>query len=156
MIRSAKSLQAVAKELLPNPGPIGRDTPHAADEFLLAGRFLAAPILLALAAEIALKAWQFRERNDPHDHGHDLLKLFEALSPEARDILEAQYPKDLFPPDLHVLGPVPSGMRRTLEIHRETFVHWRYAHENPDDHAWPSALDAALTAIVEAYDAPHS
>ncbi len=77
-----------------------------------------------------------------HDYGHDLLKLFDALSAEARDVLEACFPMDVIPPDLRVFGPVPTGMRRTLEIHRHTFVHWRYAHENPEDRVWLSALDA--------------
>lgn len=37
-------------------------------------------VLLALAAEIGLKAWQIREREgEPPDHDHDLVKLFDVL-----------------------------------------------------------------------------
>ena len=45
--------------------------------------------------------------------------------------------------------PIHSGMRRILELHRDTFVRWRYAHEIMDDHVFPPALDAALTAIID-------
>lgn len=156
MIRSARSLRAVARELLPDSAPAGGIAPSAPDELLFAGRFLAGPVLLALAAEIALNAWQYRERAGSHDYGHDLLKLFDALSAEARDVLEACFPMDVIPPDWRVFDPVPTGMRRTLEMHRHTFVHWRYAHENPEDRVWLSALDAALTAILEAYERPRA
>ena len=78
MIWNARSLQTVAKQLAS-----GRVTP-AEDVFLFTGQQLAEPILLALATEIALKAWQCRERKGPPESEHDLLKLFEGLSEEAR------------------------------------------------------------------------
>ena len=44
----------------------------------------AAPVLLALAAEIGLKAWQCRERNGKApDNTHDLVKLFDRLGDDA-------------------------------------------------------------------------
>ena len=53
MIWNARSLQTVAKQLAS-----GRVTP-AEDVFLFTGQQLAEPILLALATEIALKAWHW-------------------------------------------------------------------------------------------------
>ena len=62
MINSARSLQRVANELEKN-GP----EPELSDEQLFEGIFLAGPILLSLATEIALKAWQCSERQEPPD-----------------------------------------------------------------------------------------
>ena len=87
MIWNARSLQTVAKQLAS-----GRVTP-AEDVFLFTGQQLAEPILLALATEIALKAWQCRERKGPPESEHDLLKLFEGLSEEARDVLGSGLPR---------------------------------------------------------------
>jgi hypothetical protein len=50
------------------------------------------PMLLALAMELALKAWYVFDFDDPHAaKSHDLLKLFESLKPESRDKLDAQF-----------------------------------------------------------------
>ena len=154
MILNAWSLQATARQLVSDPDPRKNEPPS--DTFHHNGRFFAGPILLALATEIALKAWQCRERAGAPDRTHDLVALFEKLSQEAQDILETRCPKGVIPPALEVFGPIPSGMRGTLELHRNTFVSWRYAYEATDDHIWPDALDAALTAILEAYERPQA
>ena len=145
MIWNARSLQKVARQLASDRIPPGEDV------FLFTGQQLAEPILLALSTEIALKAWQCRERQGPPDSYHDLLKLFEGLSDRAQTILEARYPEHPMPGGTHVFIPIHSGIRRILETHRDTFVRWRYVHETMSDHAYPPALDAALTAIIEAY-----
>lgn len=152
MILNARSLQAAARQLASDPDPRENEPPP--DSFYYNGRFLAGPILLALATEIALKAWQRRERAGAPDHNHNLVALFEALNEETQDILEARCPKDVIPSALKVFGSIPSGMRGTLEIHRDTFIRWRYADEATEDHIWPDALDAALTAIIEVYECP--
>lgn len=51
---------------------------------------LAGAILLSLATEIALKAWQCRKRKGVSDHTHDLLDLFNSLEPGIRELLEAR------------------------------------------------------------------
>ena len=108
MIWNARSLQKVARELTS-----GRVPPEE-DAFLFTGQQLAEPILLALATEIALKAWQCREQQGPPDSSHDLLKLFEGLSHRARTILEAHCPEHPDPLGTHVFVPIQSGMRRIL------------------------------------------
>ena len=57
MIQSARSLQRVANELESK----GHE-PESSDEWPFEGIFLACPILLSLATEIALKAWQCSEQ----------------------------------------------------------------------------------------------
>ena len=82
MIRNAKALQRVVKELeknKPKPSPSdgwGKWNRDTEDQLLFMGRFLAVPNLLSFAIEIALKAWQCRERQKAPERTHDLLKLF--------------------------------------------------------------------------------
>ena len=80
MIRNAKSLQDVANHL-------------AADMEL--DKFMSAPILMALATEIALKSLQCQEQKRPPMHTHDLLKLFEGLSENTQTRLEEGLPSRL-------------------------------------------------------------
>ena len=105
MILNARSLQATARQLASDPDPCENEpTP---DAFHYNGRFLAGPILLALATEIALKAWQCRERAGAPDRSHDLVVLFEELSEEARDVLVAHCPKDVISARLGSVRPDP-------------------------------------------------
>ena len=60
-----------------------RTTP---DEFL--GSMLAAPVLRALAAELALKAVAIKTTG-AHKRGHDLLKLFDALDQKTQTAIGA-------------------------------------------------------------------
>ncbi|MYE06923.1 MAG: UPF0149 family protein [Chloroflexi bacterium] len=153
MIHNARSLHAVARYLVSDPDP-GETPTSDVDGLFGTGRFFAGPVLLALAIEIALKAWHCQETKGPPRRAHDLIALFEALSENTQRLLVARYPSDLFPRATDVFGPLPSDMRSALEIHRKTFEIWRYPHEDPDDVIWPDALDAALSAIVDAYDHP--
>jgi hypothetical protein len=66
------------------------------------------PMLLALAMELALKAWLVFDFDDPHvAKSHDLLKLFDSLKPGSQATLEAQY-KALVAP-YHANGLVLTG-----------------------------------------------
>ena len=78
MILNAQSLQGVANLLERN-----RNSPQS-DPVLMWGIGLAVPVLLGLATEIALKAWQSRERKGKPDRSHDLLKLFDNLEKPTR------------------------------------------------------------------------
>lgn len=87
VIENAKALQRVVKEL------DGEGSQSVESDLLLfQGKYLAEPILLSLALEIALKAWQRRERQGAPDHGHDLLQLFEGLKEATQKRLEAKMP----------------------------------------------------------------
>ena len=83
MMSNAKSLQRVVKELDRNESK----SPQS-DQLLFSGVFLANPILLTFAIEIALKAWLFREQNKAPAPIHDLLKLFDGLDPGTQELLE--------------------------------------------------------------------
>ena len=113
------------------------------------GTSVAVPILLSLAAEIALKAWQCKERNGPPDQTHDLLKLFDGLGDNARRRLEQRMPE--VPNPVAGLPPIYPGMRNSLRQNKNLFVEWRYAHEHVSLIAETGFLKTALRAIVDAH-----
>ena len=144
MIWTAKSLQRVAKELERH------GEPPQSDPLLFSGKLLAVPVLLTLATEIALKAWQCRERKGKPDHGHDLLELFDGLGEATRTQLAAKFPE--VPNPLPGFPPIRPGMRKTLCFHRKAFVHWRYLYEDPRGVFQTPALNEVIAAIIDAYD----
>ncbi len=110
----------------------------------------AAPVLLALATELALKAWQCRERNgEAPDKTHDLAELFDALGDDARTLLELAMPAH--PDPMARFVPVYSGIREALKVNGKLFETWRYPYEHPGLTAETGALKAALAAIVDTY-----
>ena len=162
MIRTAKSLQRVAKELEKND-----KQEVLSDHCLFEGLFLARPILLSLATEIALKACQCSEREKAHDKTHDLLCLFDSLEQDTREMLESRMRK-LSPhsvnadelsgrkmtPDVEdMFAARQQPLRRVLESHRKAFERWRYLYESRSFNTFETTeIDLALTVIIEAYD----
>ena len=147
MVDEAKSLQRVAKEL----GRNGSESSQS-DSVLSKGKRRAVPILLSLATEIALKAWQVREGKKKPDQTHDLLKLFESLKPNAQEILEARM-RELSP---HYQWPLTKHpLRDVLCSHKDAFERWRYGYETiirRDGVRFDTGdIDRALTVIVDAY-----
>ena len=147
MIDEAKSLQRVAKELERN----GSESSQS-DSLLSRGKRGAVPILLSLATEVALKAWQIREGKKEPDWTHDLLKLFESLKPDTQEKLEERMRK-LSP---HYQWPLTKHpLRDVLCSHKDAFERWRYSYETiiRGGGAWfgTGDMDRALTVIVDAY-----
>ena len=161
MINSARSLQRLANEL----GKNGHGT-ESSDEWLFEGIFLACPILLSLATEIALKAWQCSERQAPPDRTHDLLKLFESLKQDTQEMLEARMRKvsrwsvnagqpgmresnrdiqDMFLARTHPL-------RDVLTDHSDANMRWRFLYERRMETFDTGEIDSALTVIIDAYN----
>ena len=104
----------------------------AGEEF--AGCMLAAPILRALAAELALKAIASK-MTGTHERGHDLLKLFDGLDQSARDCIERQ---DAAVRHVRTHGSV----RSVLANHKDDFTGWRYLARPPGHQACTSSLTA--------------
>ena len=123
---NAKSLRCVVTELDRN----GSKSPQA-DPLLFSGVFLASPILWSFAIKIELKAWQCREQKKAPDPTHDLLKLFESLEPETRELLEER----MRAVEPYSIEPLLEGMRsfeplrKVLSSHKDTFKEWRYIYE---------------------------
>jgi len=145
MMSRARDLRRVAEHL--------QDlsfAPKPKDLRLQVGSIGTVPILLSLATEIALKAWQCRERNGPPDQTHDLLKLFLGLGEDAQRRLSEKMPEHAAP--VRGLPPMYPGMQTALSDCRNMFVEWRYAHERRQLSADPGVLRTALNAIFDAYD----
>ena len=161
MIYSARSLQRVANELERN----GRES-GMSDEQLFEGIFLAGPILLSLATEIALKAWLCSERQEPPAHTHDLLELFESLNQDTQERLEAMMRKvspfsinagdrrmqGLSPEVQDMFGARTRPLRDVFSEHRQANVRWRFLYEQHWERFETSEIDRALTVIIGAYD----
>ena len=117
------------------------------------GKRRAVPILLSLATEIALKAWQVREGKEEPARTHDLLKLFESLERGTQEMLEERM-RNLSP---HYQWPqTKHPLRDVLCSHRDAFECWRYSYEIiiRSGGAWfgTGDMDRALSVIVDAYD----
>ena len=161
MIWNAKSLQRVANELERNTSESLRQ-----DSFLFWGISLAGPILLSLATEIALKAWQCRERKGKPEKTHDMLKLFDGLESRTQERLEARMRKQSshsvwaedsrmqnLNADLQdILGAKMHPLRDVLCSHRDAHTHWRFIHEDPEGVFETAEIDRALTVIIDAYE----
>ena len=160
MIKNAKSLQRVAKELEKNSSEA-----LESDRWLFHGNFLASPILLSLATEIALKAWWCREQNEAPKRTHDLLKLFEVLRQDTQEMLEAKMRKSSpysvwaaepnmqnLSPDLQdMLGVRMHPLRDVLCAHRDANMHWRFLYEKTGALFETAEIDRALTVLIDAY-----
>ena len=144
MIRRAISLSRVAEEI-----DKGAEKAGLEDALLFEGVMLAEPVLLSLGAEIALKAWQCRERNGVPDRTHDLLALFDGLGDESKKQLEEKMPEVEGP--VRGLPPVYPGIRNALALCKSVFTEWRYAHEHESLYAETGFLKTALKAIIDAY-----
>lgn len=148
VIEDAKALQRVVKELHGE----GSQSVES-DSLLFRGELLAEPILLSLAIEIALKAWQRRERQAAPDRSHDLLQLFKGLEEATQKRLQAKMPAMVDP---LFKETIREGLRELLSSHRDAFIKWRYPYEGDDEGSIfktfeTAALHQALTVLTTAY-----
>ena len=122
------------------------DEKFSGEEFL--GSMLAAPVVRALAAELALKAIAVKTTGT-HERGHDLLKLFDALDQKTQTAIEQQR-KDVVERAVH------GSVRSILGKHKTDFEESRYVGEKPPDSKFPFAygadLDVALQALIAVFE----
>ena len=162
MMDHARALLRVAREL-----DRGDPSPASAPDFFSSyGHVIAAPILLSLATEIALKAWLCREGKAPI-RSHDLFRLFCGLEPATQKRLEEAVQP---PHQREVLEPlrIPAllggtadpcmvdlyGLRDILRIYRKAFEEWRYRYEYPEGMFATARLTEVLTIIIDEYFKP--
>ena len=172
MIRNAKALQRVVKELeknKPKPSPSdgwGKWDRGTEDQLLFMGRLLAVPNLLSLATEIALKAWQCREQQKAPERTHNLLRLFHSLEQDTQEMLEARMRKrsphsvwaeqpgmqNLRPDVQDMFAAKRHPLRDVLRSHSDANMLWRYIYEEPEAKFETGEIDLALTVIIDAYE----
>ncbi len=86
-------------------------------------------MLLALAMELALKAWWVFDHDDPEvPRSHDLAVLFDKLKPESQERLDGEFKRSVVPHHPDFLF-VDYGIRHVLYQHKDAFIDWRYLHE---------------------------
>lgn len=112
------------------------------------------PMLLALSMELALKAWYAFDYDvsDPKK-GHDLAKLFDALTPKSQQQLDEEFRRSVAP--RHPSGfSVDYGIRDILYQHKDAFTKWRYMHEKKENMRFStSAFEATLEMVLAEFRA---
>ncbi len=147
MMERAKGLHRVANELH------GRHTSPERDQLLFSGELVAVPVLMALAMEIALKAWQCRERKAEPDKSHDLLKLFESLEEKTKARLQARSLEYLHPALGPKFPPNCAGLEWMLSSHRKSFEDWRYPYEARGPGTFDTGqFNVTLAVVIEMYE----
>ena len=127
----------------------GGDRTIPDDEFL--GSMFAAPILRALAAELALKAVAIKTTgaHKRGHEGHDLLKLFDALDQKTQTAIEQQR-KDVVERVVH------GSVRSILAKHNGDFTASRYVGEMPPGSkptfAYGADLDVAIQDLIAVFE----
>jgi hypothetical protein len=117
-----------------------------AEEFL--GSMLAAPVVRALAAELALKAIAVKTTG-AHEREHDLLKLFDALDQKTQTAIEQERKG--------VIERVAHGsVRSILAKHKDDFTASRYVGEMPSGlkptFAYGADLNVALQDLIAVFE----
>jgi hypothetical protein len=110
------------------------------------------PMLLALAMELALKAWfVFDHDKSKTPKSHDLLKLFEQLKPASQERLDAEFKRSVVP--YHPGFCVDYSIRHILHQHKDAFVDWRYLHEAKKSTMFDqSAFEATLEMVLGEFE----
>ena len=151
-IAQARGLRRVAADLdrvwddylKGNRTPTHEEFP--AEEFL--GSMLAAPVVRALAAELALKAVAIKTTG-AHKRGHDLLQLFDALDQKTQTTIEQQR-KGVVERVVH------GSVRSILAQHKGDFTASRYVGEMPPGSkptfAYGADLDVALQDLIAVFE----
>lgn len=146
MMETAKGLHRVADEMYKS-----ENSPDS-DRILFSGKFVAVPVLMTLAMEIALKAWQCRERNGEPDRKHDLLELFESLDETTQARLQERALEYLHPTLGPMFSPDRSGLEWVLWAHREVFRRWRYSYEMRNGNFETGHFNMALTVVIGMFE----
>ncbi len=170
MILSAKSLQHVTKEL-DGQNKLGSSQ---SDPLLFHGTFVAIPVLLSFAVEIALKALLYLESKAGPHLTHDLLELYKKLSESSKKLIKEKIPPHKLlsmasewdtnireslmlsranPSGSNYESELDKALKSTLCFHRKAFVDWRYLHEGSHGQQFfDPALHIVLTAVIGTCD----
>lgn len=114
------------------------------------------PMLLALAMELALKAWFVFDYDNPKPaKSHNLIKLFESLKPESQEKLDFEFKASVAPYHPNWVY-IDYSIRHILDQHKDAFLDWRYLHEGKksmmfDQGAFEATLEMVLREFEKRY-----
>lgn len=108
------------------------------------------PMMLALAMELALKAWITLDQGTKTIREHNLAKLFAMLKPEQRAKIESEF-RVAFP--WYNPSYLHHGMDvfSILEHHADAFVEWRYMYEIEHGSFSISQMQDALEIVLRLF-----
>lgn len=110
------------------------------------------PMLLALAMELALKAWFVFDFDDPkHSRSHDLAKLFGRLKSQSQEKLDEEFKRSVAPYHPNIFF-VDYGIEDVLYQHKDAFVDWRYMHEPKSTMFDRGAFEATLDMVLREFE----
>jgi hypothetical protein len=109
------------------------------------------PMLLALAMELALKAWYVFDYDTAEIvRSHNLSTLFTKLRPESREKLATEFKEVVAP--YHPGSFIQDyGIEDVLHQHANAFVDWRYLHEPKNMTFNESAFVATLEMVIHEF-----
>jgi len=140
MMFSARALQELVRSF-------GNGVDPSSNAAFFEGQFIARPVLLTFAMELALKAWWAKENKDSDiPKTHDLLKLFDGLNEDTRTRLESAHPE--IPNPYRGFRPIRPGLRSMLASNSAAFVEWRYLHEHSSARFPDGELNEALSSVI--------
>ncbi|KQQ61157.1 hypothetical protein ASF69_01665 [Rhizobium sp. Leaf311] len=114
------------------------------------------PMLLALAMELALKAWFVFDHDDPKVmKSHNLSKLFYSLKADSQKRLDAEFKRSVVPHYPNILH-ADYSICDILHQHKDAFLDWRYLHEAKnamlfDQSAFEATLEMVLVEFEKRY-----
>lgn len=98
-------------------------------------------ILRALAAELALKVLYTQITGQKAIRTHDLTILLQALPDETRKSIDMRYQNKGRQKPIH----------EVFDAHKDDFINWRYAYQNPNLHTQFDDLEQAIASVLEEY-----
>ncbi|MVA58535.1 hypothetical protein [Agrobacterium vitis] len=147
-IRICDAAKAILRKTRSFPG----EAPSGHDAILHMKEMGVEPMLLALAMELALKAWFVFDFDDPkHSKSHDLSKLFGRLKSESQEKLDQEFKKSVAPYHPNIFY-VDYGIEHVLYQHKDVFVDWRYMHEPKSTMFERGAFEATLEMVLSEFD----
>lgn len=149
-IRISEAAKAILKKTRSFPDPTVRDLAELREHEHVGVE----PMLLALSMELALKAWFVFDYDDPKvAKSHNLIKLFESLTPESQKRLDDEFKRSVAQNHPHGILFLDYGIRHILFQHQNAFIDWRYLHEAKASMMFDqSAFEATLEMVIREFD----
>lgn len=110
------------------------------------------PLLLALAMELALKAWFVLDHDtEKIIRSHKLSKLFAGLKPESQGKLDFEFRQSVAPLHPNFLH-LDYGIQNVLTQHEDAFIDWRYTFETKNTSFEKSVFVATLEMVLSEFN----